>query len=183
MSAIPEQMERDAATSVTTVDEMAASTRGPRAHARGGFAAKRDLRRLFRYTATSVIALVVSEVVLIVLDAETAMGVTLATVIANLVGTVPSYLMSRYWIWSEADRTRAGRQLVLYWVTSLVSMAISSLATGAISREDHAHHFLRLLILGSLYLLVSIILWVAKYVAYQTVIFRTPSADRPAVEP
>ncbi|MCU1494537.1 MAG: hypothetical protein JWO62_2301 [Acidimicrobiaceae bacterium] len=178
MTALREQFERDdvgtAGETLAPLEELSA----PRATIFGRLRTTlqaRDLRRLFRYTATSALALAVSEVCLVTIDAETSVGVTLATVAANLAGTVPSYLLSRYWIWSEADRTRAGRQLLLYWLTSLVSMAVSSLAMGAISHEDHARHVLRLLILGVFYLAISILLWVAKYVAYHTVIFRTPS--------
>jgi len=36
--------------------------------------------------------------------------------LANLAGTVPSYLLSHFWIWREASRTRVGRQVVLYWL-------------------------------------------------------------------
>lgn len=179
MTDLREQLERNEARS--TIDEQAAiekvSARGAIISGRlASVLAGRDLRRLFRYTATSVLALAVSEICLVTIDAETGIGVTLATVAANVAGTVPSYLLSRYWIWSEADRSRAGRQLVLYWLTSLVSMAISSLAMGAISHEDHARHILKLLILGAFYLAISIVLWIAKYVAYHTVIFRTPTA-------
>jgi putative flippase GtrA len=174
MTALREQLQSDdTVQDVTSPDELsarAATTPKRSLPLLGG----RDLGRLVRYGATSLIALGVSEIVLVGIDAETALGVTIATVIANLVGTVPSYLMSRYWIWSEADRSRPGRQVLLYWLTSLVSMAISSVSMGAISHEDHARHILRLIILGLFYLVVSIVLWVAKYAAYHMVIFRTP---------
>ena len=151
----------------------------------GGAAKGRDVQRLVRYAVTSLVALAVSEVCLVVVDADTGMGAMLAAFVANLAGTVPSYLMSRYWIWADADRARPGRQVMLYCLTSLVSMVISSVSTGAISDADHAHHVLKLLLLGAVYLFVSLVLWVAKYIAYQTVIFQTPQLldDAPADSP
>jgi putative flippase GtrA len=174
VSAVPEELEQRGATRVadpvvtalptTRIARLRALRQGP------------DFKRLVRYTSTSVIAMVVSEICLLALNAETALTVTVAAVFANLAGTVPSYLLSRYWIWSEADRSRPVRQVVLYWLTSIISMVVSSLATGAVAHEDHAHHLLKLVILGALYLGVSIALWVAKYIAYQTVIFRAAPA-------
>jgi putative flippase GtrA len=117
-------------------------------------------------------ALGVSEVCLVAVAANTGLGATSVALIANAAGTVPSYLLARYWIWSEADRRRTGRQVVLYWLTSLASMIISSFTTGAVAHAVHAHHTLRLLLLGSVYLAISLVLWLAKYVAYQTVIFK-----------
>lgn len=181
MTALPEQLELETFRRGANDDgaaraagDVVAPRRGASTSRIGAIIAGRDLGRLFRYGATSVIALVVSEICLVTIDAETAVGVTVATVAANLAGTVPSYVLSRYWIWSEADRARAGRQVALYWLVSLVSMALSSIAMGAIAHENHERHILRLLVLGAFYLVVSIALWVAKYVAYHTVIFRTP---------
>ena len=70
--------------------------------------------KLFRYTATSGIALGISEIVLIALFWSKTFNATVSAMIATLAGTVPSYLLSRYCIWANACRTRGGRQVVLY---------------------------------------------------------------------
>jgi putative flippase GtrA len=165
MTAVPEQLER---ADLASMSAGAASKAKILSSATGG----RDLRRLFRYSATSLFSLGISEVCLVALAAKTGLGATSVALIANITGTVPSYLLSRYWIWSEADRRRTGRQVALYWLTSLVSMVISSFTTGAVAHQVHVHHVLRLVLLGAVYLVVSLVLWVAKYVAYQTLIFR-----------
>src|ERR1700733_991592 len=87
---------------------------------------KAHSRRLFRYAATSAISLGISEVCLLALYSSRTFGVTTSALIATLAGTIPSYLLSRYWIWSEANRKRVGRQVVLYWATSFAAMAITS---------------------------------------------------------
>ena len=127
MTALPEQLERDEARQRLAVVGSSTTSVG---RVRGLVAGRQDHRRIFRYAATSLIALAVSEVCLVALDAETAMGATLAALLANFAGTAPSYLLSRYWIWSEADRRRPARQVVLYWTTSLVSMGISRIMYG-----------------------------------------------------
>ena len=78
-----------------------------------------------------------------------------------------------------ADRRRAGRQIVAYWLVSLVSMTISSVATGVVSGTAPRDRVLHLAILGSGYLVISFVLWIAKYLVYESAIFRhqAPSTD------
>ncbi len=129
-----------------------------------------QVARLVRYTATSVVAFSVSEITLLVLYGTGAMSAGAAALTANIVATVPSYLMSRYWIWRDAPRTRVGRQVVLYWSTSAVCILLTSLATGAIGRlaEGHPYH---LAIVGLGFLVVNVVFWLGKFALYHWVIF------------
>jgi putative flippase GtrA len=133
--------------------------------------AGRDLGRIVRYGATSVLALGISEVVLVAVTESTDLGGASSALLANIAGTVPSYLLSRYWIWPEADRRRVGRQVALYWVISLISMGLSSATIGLVADHVPRTRVLHVLLLGGAYLVVSFILWVAKYVSYRRLIF------------
>lgn len=139
----------------------------------------RDLGRLFRYAATSVISLGVSEVVVLYLQASTTLGPISAALIANVAGGVPSYLLSRYWIWPESDRRRIGRQFVLYWVISFASMGLSSFTYGVVADHVPRERIVHIVLLGIAYLVISVVLWVAKYVSYRSFCFnpKTRSAD------
>ena len=136
----------------------------------GTFSFKRTLAKLVRYGATSAIALVISEIALLI-AAAFGITATLAAVIGNLAGIVPSYVMSRYWIWPDAKRDRVGRQVVQYWMTSLVSMTITSLATGGISAIAPSSGIDHLFIVGGGFLAINFVCWVGKYVVYQRFIF------------
>lgn len=140
----------------------------------------RDLGRLFRYAATSVICLAVSEAVVLYLQDATTLGPISAALIANVAGGIPSYLLSRYWIWPEADRRRVGRQFVLYWAISFVSMGLSSFTYGVVA--DHVPHerIVHIVLLGVAYLVISLVLWVAKYVSYRSFCFTPKTRTRPA---
>lgn len=139
--------------------------------------AGRDLGRLLRYGTTSVLALGISEAVLLVVTESTALGGATSALLANIAGTVPSYLLSRYWIWPEADRRRVGRQVVLYWMISLVSMGLSSVTVGLVADHVPRTRILHMLLLGAAYLVVSFILWVAKYVSYRRLIFTARTSN------
>ncbi len=127
--------------------------------------------RLARYSATSVVAFAVSEFTLLALYGWDVTGATAAAVVASLAGTVPSYLMSRYWIWSEAPRARVGRQVAMYWATSILCIAGTSLATGAIARLAPSGQRFHLVVAGAGFLVVNIVFWLVKFEVYQRIIF------------
>jgi putative flippase GtrA len=129
-------------------------------------------RRLFRYTATSGISLGISEVCLLALYSSRTFGATTSALLATLAGTIPSYLLSRYWIWSEANRKRVGRQVVLYWATSFAAMAVTSVGTGLITHAAPGNHRAHVIFAGAAFLGLNVVLWVTKYVVYQKIIFR-----------
>ena len=160
----------------------AACTRGVGGHAIGAGASsarrRTQIARLTRYAATSGVAFGVSETTLLILYGNDVVNATVAAVIANLAGTAPSYFMSRYWIWKDAARTRVGRQVILYWATSVVCMAVTSLATGAIASLAPAGHRFHLAVVAVGFPAVTLIFWLAKFVLYQRVIF--PGAPRTA---
>ena len=138
--------------------------------------------RLARYGATSVVAFVISEIMLLVLYGSTTTGATVAAVVANLVGTVPSYLMSRYSIWDDARRARVGRQVAMCWATSIICIAGTSLTTGAIASLVPPGHRFHLVVAGVGLLAVNIVFWLAKFAVYQHIIFPVykPRMDVPA---
>ncbi len=129
--------------------------------------------RLVRYAATSGMAFALSEVTLLILYGKHVVGATTAALIANVVATVPSYLMSRYWIWKDAERSRVGRQVVLYWGTSAASILLTSLATGAIAHAIPKGHQYHLAIVGFAFLVVNVVFWLLKFVVYHKFIFPT----------
>ncbi|MGH9103613.1 MAG: GtrA family protein [Acidimicrobiales bacterium] len=130
------------------------------------------VRQLARYTLASVVSTVVSEVTLIGLYGGGLLGAAWAAVAANLAGAVPSYLLSRYWIWSAADRARPGRQVALYLTTSIISLVASTAATSAAASWAPGPHDLRLAIVSFAYIATYGLLWVVKFGFYRRYLFR-----------
>jgi putative flippase GtrA len=85
--------------------------------------------RLARFSVASAIATGISQVVLLVLYGWSTLDATTASTIAFLVGSVPHFLMVRYWAWPPG-RLRA--QLATYLTVTLVGgMASIGLTTAA----------------------------------------------------
>lgn len=148
--------------------------------------------RIWRYTASSVIAAVTSAVVFAGAYALGA-GNVAANVLAFLAGAVPNWVLNRSWAWQRRGRVHVGREVVLYTVVSLVSLAASSAATEWAGREARtltADAAVRVLIVAGAYVATYGVLFVAKYLIYELVVFadhgraprsrhQVPSTTRP----
>lgn len=129
-------------------------------------------RRLGRYALTSVVATGASEATLLGVYGAHLLAASAAAVVASLAGIVPSYAMSRYWVWSEADRRRPGRQAAAFWVVALASLGLSSLLTGVAAGLAPPGHLVHVVVVGAAYVGTYGALWVAKFVVYQRFLFR-----------
>ncbi len=138
-------------------------------------------RRWGRYAATSGVATGVSEGALLVLYGAHVLTASAAAVVASLAGTVPSYAMSRLWIWPEADRRRPGRQAAGYWMVGLASLALSSLLTGVAAANAPSGRTAHLAVVGIAYIGTYGALWALKFAVYQRFLFR-PLAPVPVEE-
>jgi putative flippase GtrA len=129
--------------------------------------------KVWRYTVGSVIAAVTSLVVFAV-----AFGLGLGNVPANVLafvaGAVPNWILNRSWAWQRKGRVHVRREIILYAVVSALSLAASSAATGWADHEVPAvtpNHTLQVLLVACAYIATYGVLFVAKYVVYELVIF------------
>jgi putative flippase GtrA len=129
--------------------------------------------RVWRYTASSVIAAASSAVVFAGAYAL-GLGTVAANVLAFAAGAVPNWVLNRAWAWQRRGRVHVGREVLLYAVVSLLSLVASSAATEWASREARtvtSDAALRVLLVAGAYVATYGVLFVAKYVLYELVIF------------
>jgi putative flippase GtrA len=146
------------------------------------------LPRIFtRYTIGSVIAGVVSEVVLLTVYGTELLGPGGASAAAWLCGALVNYVLNRWWAWSRRGRPKAVREVLMYWVTAVASLGISSWATATAERfVEHLEESTRLAVVGGVFLAVYGVLFVAKFFLFHYFIFAAeprsedaaPRADR-----
>jgi putative flippase GtrA len=148
--------------------------------------------RVWRYTASSVIAAVTSAVVFAGAYAL-GVGTVPANVLAFVAGAVPNWILNRSWAWQRRGRVHVGREVLLYAVVSLVSLAASSAATECASRTAPSvtgSHGLQVALVAGAYVATYGVLFVAKYLIYEFVVFaddarptrsrhQVPSTTRP----
>ncbi len=86
--------------------------------------------RLARCMSVSVFTTVLSLGVLMVLTTAYSWSATVANVAATAVGTVPSYVLNRRWVWGRRDSSDPWREVVPFWVLSFSGMVLSTAAVG-----------------------------------------------------
>jgi putative flippase GtrA len=134
---------------------------------------KPRLRQLLRYTITSGGTTLLSEATLLLLYGYHLLGASGASIVANLAGVLPSYLVSRYWIWPEAERKRPLRQMLTYWIISLFSLITSTAVTSLAAAHAPLSHSIRLVVVGLAYFGTYVVLWLLKYLAYNKLVFKS----------
>ena len=129
-----------------------------------------------RYAVTSLVATGVSEAVLLAVYGGHLLGASAASVVASLAGMIPSYAMSRFWIWPEADRRHPGRQAAGFWVVGVASLVASSLMTGIAAALAPSGHTIHVAVVGVAYVGTYGALWILKFGVYQRFLFRPVAA-------
>lgn len=140
-----------------------------------------------RYTAASVIAGVISELVFLVAYWFEAAPVV-ASVVAFVAGAVPNYLMNRRWAWRRTGTPHPVRETLPYVVIIVSTALVAILATTLADRWVAAHvgsHGLQVILVGAAFLGTYGAMFVLKFVLFDRLIFAgrrtgTPEPTSPA---
>jgi putative flippase GtrA len=140
--------------------------------------------RFGRYTLGSVVAVITSEVAFIACYGTGLLGTTPASAVAFLAGAVPNYVLNRSWAFGQRGKVNVRREVVLYTIVSLVSFGASAVGTKWASHwAPHvtSSHVLRTGLVAGAYLVVQGVLFIAKFIIFQKVIFTGQATDVVAV--
>jgi putative flippase GtrA len=140
--------------------------------------------KLTKYALGSVFALVTSVVVFAVMDW---LGVRtgIDSAVAFVAGAIPNWVLNRKWAWQMDGRVEWMREIVAYFVISVLVWAASTWATG--NTQDWAHRHiaagngLRVIITTAAYVVVQAVFFVVKFVIYDKWVFAGKSRFRAAL--
>ena len=97
-----------------------------------------------------------------------------ATVVANIIGGIPSYYLNRLWAWGKSGRSHLWKEIVPFWVIAFIGAAFSIWAGvfGEHLARAHTHsHALE----SATVLFFSAgsfaVLWVFKFVLFNKFVF------------
>jgi putative flippase GtrA len=132
-----------------------------------------DGRKKVRYALVSVVAVPVGTAAVACLDLiQGSAGI--AAVIGNTIGSIPSYVLNRYWVWGKNDKNRFFGEILPFWLITLVGIGFSFVVAheaGQITRHHGIGGLLRVVILLVANLAGFAVLWVGKYVLFNKVLF------------
>lgn len=140
-----------------------------------------EFSRLWRYATVSVISTVITEVLIYVFFRVLKVGSAAeSNAIASSISTVPSYYLNRSWAWGKTGKSHIMREVVPFWVIAAVSVVLSTLFVKFADHEATAHmhsHFLETLVVLGANLFTYGVIWVAKFVFFNKVLFGKPAPE------
>lgn len=139
--------------------------------------------KLYRYVMGSVITTVVSFGVLtLVYGVLRLWSAVPSTVFANVVATVPAYWLNRTWTWGKAGRSDLWREVLPFWVLSILGIVISmgtAAVAGDVARTHHLGHLASIVVVDGANLAAYGTLFIGKYLVFER-LFRAAEAVRSA---
>jgi putative flippase GtrA len=134
--------------------------------------------KVIKYAGVSVISTIVSQVtLLLVFGVFHLMSEVPANLVANVLATIPSYVLNRRWVWGKSGKSHFWKEVAPFWILSFVGLAFSSLAVwiaGDIARSHGLSHGATALLVNLANLLSFAILWVVKFVIYNRLFHVAP---------
>lgn len=131
-------------------------------------------RKFVKYSMVSVVSVIVYQIVLFVTLGLLHFSAGDANIWAVAVSAVPSYCLNRAWVWGKSGRSHLMKEIMPFWAMALIGLVFSTLvADAAKSMADDltSVHLLRTLIVMFAGLAAFGVLWIAKFVILNKVLF------------
>ena len=127
--------------------------------------------KLLRYCGVSVVNVVFGQGLLALCLAVLGLGGVVSQVIAASVSAIPAYLLSRRWVWKQRGPDSLRAEVLPFWVMALVGLAFAVSAIAVMERFTEST-----LVLMATSLAAYGVVWVAKYVVLDKIMWHTPSS-------
>jgi len=134
------------------------------------------VRKLLRYSAASLVGVVVGQSCLFLFYEGAELNGVLSNFLAVAISSVPAYLINRYWVWQKRDRNDLRREVIPFWGMAFAGLVLSSIFVAIVDdRTDWAPAIAAANLAG------FGVLWVAKFLVLDKVLFAEVGRD--AAEP
>jgi putative flippase GtrA len=130
------------------------------------FARAQFQRKPVRYSMVSAIAVVAAQSALLLCTVVLDMRPVPANLVAVGVGSIPSYLLNRIWVWGRRGNHSFTREVLPFWVMAFLGLVFSTLLVHFASQWSDAA-----LVTNAANLTAFGSLWVVKYLVLDSVMF------------
>lgn len=133
-------------------------------------------KKLVRFGAVSAFNVVFGQALLYAAQTVLDMPPVQANVVTVAVGTIPAYVLSRYWVWQKKGKNHWMKEVLPFWVLTFIGFLLSTAAVWYVAdRWDPAPIFINLTSLVAFG-----VVWVAKFVVLDRILFKTEDAAQAA---
>jgi putative flippase GtrA len=131
-------------------------------------------QKLVKYSVASIVAVVISEVCLVIFNGVIGMSAWVSSSLATAIAAVPNYYMNRRWAWGKNGRSHVLKEVVPFWGLAFIGWALSTYSVYLTEHYAERHHFGHLWTTTSVavvYIAAFGVLWVAKFIIFNKLMF------------
>ena len=130
-------------------------------------------QKLLKYSAVSVVSVIVNLVLLVFAFAALNWSAGPANVFAVGVSAVPSYYLNRAWAWGKRGRSHLLKEVIPFWALAFLGWLISTLAVDYVEGHVHGlHRAVQSIVLQATNLGAFGVLWVGKFIIFNELMFK-----------
>jgi len=126
------------------------------------------VQKWFKYSMTSVVGVILGQSLIFLFASIVKMGWGWANLWAVVLSTIPTYYMTRSWVWSKSGKSSLYAEVIPFWVLTFLGLGLSTLFVWIFHRSWPDNK-----------LLVNVgnisgfgVLWVAKFFILDRLLFK-----------
>lgn len=142
------------------------------------------VHKFIRYSMVSAVAIGISQVTILVCTWLFHLSGVASNAIGAVASTPASYELNRKWAWGKHGKSHLWREVVPFWSLTIAGLVASTGTTALADSELGSHHVIgleRSLIIMAASLFAWGVIWVAKFVIFNRLVFVTHTDDEPLV--
>lgn len=131
-------------------------------------------QKLWRYSVASIVAVMVSEICLIMFNGVVGMSAWVSSSLATSIAAIPNYYLNRKWAWGKHGRSHLLKEVVPFWALAFAGWALSTYSVYVMERYAKHHHFAHVWATASVavvYIAAFGVLWIAKFMIFNKLMF------------
>jgi putative flippase GtrA len=143
-------------------------------------------RKVVRYSVTSVVALIVSLIVLAITHGLLLWSAFISNIVATAVAAIPSYELNRRWAWGKTGKGHLWKEVVPFWALAFIGLAFSTwwaVLAESLAKHRGLSHAAQTALVELAVVMAYGILWVGKFIIFNKVLFAHHPEDlEPALD-
>lgn len=131
-------------------------------------------QKLLKYSVASIVAVVISEVCLIMFNGVIGFSAWVSSSMATAIAALPNYYMNRKWAWGKHGRSHMWKEVVPFWALALLGWVLSTFSVYVMehyAKSHHWGHFWSTTSVAVIYIAAFGVLWVGKFIIFNKLMF------------
>lgn len=128
-------------------------------------------RRTIRYSATSLIAVFLTQILIFIFYRGLELQATRANLAATMLISIPSFILNKYWVWGKSGRAHMRREVLPFWAFTVAGWALSTWSVSKVKSWAEPHSLEQTLLVMGASIAGFGILWVLKYMFLDKIMF------------